>query len=64
MEDGASFGVSIEEGKPENMLNLGVVEPLSILSQAIQSATEVASMILKIDDVIAASGFSKGGGED
>jgi chaperonin GroEL (HSP60 family) len=31
-----------------------------VLSQAIQSAMEVASMILKIDDVIAASGLSKG----
>jgi chaperonin GroEL (HSP60 family) len=45
------------------MMNLGVIEPLSILSQAIQSATEVSSMILKIDDVIAASGLSKKGEE-
>jgi len=43
------------------MITLGVIEPLTILTQAIQSATEVASMILKIDDVIASSGLSKGG---
>jgi chaperonin GroEL (HSP60 family) len=48
-------------GKPGNMIELGVIEPLSILTQAIQSATEVSSMILKIDDVIAASTLSKGG---
>ena len=60
-DDGGNFGINIEEGKPDNMVNLGVIEPLSVLSQAIQSATEVSSMILKIDDVIAASGLSKKG---
>ncbi|TFG17273.1 MAG: thermosome subunit, partial [Promethearchaeota archaeon] len=65
-ENGASYGINIDIGKPENMMNKGVIEPLSVLSQAIQSATEVASMILKIDDVIASSNPSKGGfeGED
>ncbi|MFX1358482.1 MAG: thermosome subunit beta [Promethearchaeota archaeon] len=63
-ESGSSFGINIETGKPDDMVKLGVIEPLSVLTQAIQSATEVASMILKIDDVIAASGLSKGGGED
>ena len=62
-EDGDAYGINIEEGKPDNMMETGVIEPLSILTQAIQSATEVASMILKIDDVIAASGFSKGEGD-
>jgi len=60
-EDGSSYGINIDTGRPDNMIQLGVIEPLLILTQAIQSATEVASMILKIDDVIAASGLSKGG---
>ncbi|MFX1287788.1 MAG: thermosome subunit beta [Promethearchaeota archaeon] len=59
-EDGNTFGINIESGKPDDMVNLGILEPLMVLSQAIQSATEVASMILKIDDVIAASSLSKG----
>ncbi|MFX1389703.1 MAG: thermosome subunit beta [Promethearchaeota archaeon] len=59
-EEGKPYGINIITGKPDNMLNLGVLEPLSVLTQAIQSATEVSSMILKIDDVIAASGLSKG----
>ncbi|MFX0076041.1 MAG: thermosome subunit beta [Candidatus Hermodarchaeota archaeon] len=59
-DNGQSFGINIETGKPDDMVNLGIIEPLMVLSQAIQSATEVASMILKIDDVIAASGLSKG----
>jgi len=58
--NGNSFGINIDSGKPDDMEKLGVIEPLMVLSQAIQSATEVASMILKIDDVIAASGLSRG----
>jgi thermosome len=59
-EDGNSNGINIDTGKPDDMVKLGVLEPLSVLTQAVQSATEVSSMILKIDDVIAASGLSKG----
>ena len=58
-DKGNSYGINIDTGNPDNMVELGVIEPLMILTQAIQSATEVASMILKIDDVIAASGLSK-----
>ena len=60
VSNGNSFGINMESGKPDDMQNMGILEPLMVLSQAIQSATEVASMILKIDDVIAASGLSKG----
>jgi len=63
-EEGKSKGINIETGKPDDMVKLGVLEPLSVLTQAVQSATEVSAMILKIDDVIAASGLSKGGPEE
>jgi len=59
IEEGKNTGINIDTGKPDNMVKLGVLEPLSVLTQAIQSATEVSSMILKIDDVIAASTLSK-----
>jgi chaperonin GroEL (HSP60 family) len=36
------------------MTEAGVFEPLAVKKQIIKSATEAASMILKIDDVIAA----------
>ena len=62
-EEGNSNGINIDTGKPDDMVKLGVLEPLSVLTQAIQSATEVSSMILKIDDVIAASTLSKAGEE-
>ena len=42
------------------MLKIGVIEPLKIKLQAVKSASEVAELILRIDDIIASS--SKGGG--
>jgi chaperonin GroEL (HSP60 family) len=47
-------GVGVHKGKVENMEKLEVFEPLAVKKQIIKSATEAASMILKIDDVIAA----------
>jgi thermosome len=61
-------GVNLDTGKVEDMLKNNVVEPLRVKTQALQSATEVATMILRIDDVIAAKEFSSpeggAGGED
>jgi chaperonin GroEL (HSP60 family) len=37
-----------------------VVEPLRVVEQAIQSATETAIMILRIDDVISSKGVPMG----
>jgi thermosome len=47
-------GVNVFAGKVKDMENLEVYEPLVVKKQIIKSATEAATMILKIDDVIAA----------
>ena len=47
-------GVDVFEGKVKDMRKLNVYEPLAVKKQVIKSATEAASMILKIDDIIAA----------
>ncbi len=47
-------GIDVFTGKIMDAFASGVLEPISIKSQAISSATEVATMILRIDDVIAA----------
>ncbi|MEM2954400.1 MAG: thermosome subunit beta [Candidatus Nanoarchaeia archaeon] len=54
-EGNTSAGLDVFEGKAVNMEEKGVIEPLKIKTQAIKSATEVAMMLLRIDDVIAAS---------
>ncbi len=46
-------GLNLFSGKIENTFKAGIVEPLKIKTQAIKSASEVANMILRIDDVIA-----------
>jgi chaperonin GroEL (HSP60 family) len=43
------------------MLKENVVEPLRVKQQALKSASEVAEMILKIDDVIASKAMSEKG---
>jgi thermosome len=47
-------GIEVNSGKVQDMTEAGVFEPISVKKQAVKSATEAASMILKIDDVIAA----------
>jgi thermosome len=47
-------GVDVFEGKIEDMWKLGVYEPLAVKKQIIKSATEAATVLLRIDDVIAA----------
>lgn len=50
------FGLNLFTNKVENVLDARIIEPCKIKSQAINSATEVATMILRIDDVIASGG--------
>jgi thermosome len=49
---GRSMGVDVFIGEVVNMHKKGVVEPLSVKEQAIKSASEASTMILRIDDVI------------
>ncbi len=48
-------GIDVFKGSVEDMMEQNVIEPLLVKEQLIKAATEVASMILRIDDVIAAS---------
>jgi len=52
---GYTMGVDVFSGSVTNMLEKSVIEPVWVKQQALKSATEVASMILRIDDVIAAT---------
>lgn len=53
-------GLNLFTNKIENVLDARIIEPYKIKTQAISSATEVANMILRIDDVIASSGEKPG----
>ena len=58
-----SMGVNVWEGSVTDMKKLKIIEPMRVMKQAIQGATETAIMILRIDDVIASrSGGGAPGG--
>jgi len=57
----ATVGVNVLDGGISDMLPKGVIEPLKVKTQAINSASDAAEMILRIDDVISASKLEKGG---
>jgi len=56
----AHSGINVEEGGVMNMRAANVLEPQRVVEQAIQSATETAIMILRIDDVISSKSVSGG----
>ncbi len=60
--DGKNFGINVFTGEAVDMKKAGVIEPLRVKTQAISGASEVAVMILRIDDIIAASKLSGGHG--
>ncbi|MBT3476610.1 MAG: thermosome subunit [Euryarchaeota archaeon] len=61
--DGQSHaGINVYEGGVVDMKQANVVEPMRVVEQAIQSATETAIMILRIDDVISSKGVPMDGG--
>lgn len=55
-EDSPYMGLDVFDGKVTDMKEAGVIEPKRVKKQAIQSASEAAEMILRIDDVIASVG--------
>ena len=54
--DNISSGLDAFSGNVIDMWDSGVIEPLRVKTQAVDSATEVAVMILRIDDVISGTG--------
>lgn len=59
-KNGKYFGINVHKGKIEDMKKSDVLEPLSVKTQAIDSASEVAEMILRIDDIILGSSKARG----
>ena len=62
-EGDSKSGINVYEGGVMDMKEANVLEPLRVVEQAILSATETATMILRIDDVISSKGISSMGDE-
>lgn len=54
-EKSAYMGLDVFTGDVTDMKDAGVIEPKRVKKQALQSASEAAEMILRIDDVIASA---------
>ena len=52
---GLEMGVDVHSGKVKSMSRLNVIDPTRVKEQAIKSATESASMILRVDDSVTAA---------
>jgi thermosome len=57
-------GIDIVDGETKNLRPLGVYEPLSVKMQALKSAYEAATMIIRIDDIIAAEKLTEKEGQE
>lgn len=59
--DGKWFGVDAISGKSLDMLAEDVLEPVRVKQHVVKSASEVATMILRIDDAISSKGMREMG---
>ena len=60
-EKNPHLGIDVFSGKIADMKKNSVLEPMRVKKQAIASASEAAEMILRIDDIIAATSKKSGG---
>lgn len=56
----ARYGIDVFKGKIADLSSRDIYEPLSVKNQVINSATEAACMILRVDDIISASAPKSG----
>lgn len=63
-EESKAMGINVFSGKVVDMQEEGVLEPLKVKVQALQSSGESAEMILRIDDMIAAANALNSTGPD
>ena len=63
-EDSPFIGINVFTGEVVDMKEAGVIEPLRVKIQALQSAGEASEMILRIDDMIAARNALESTGPD
>ncbi len=60
-KNGKYFGVDLTTGKPIDALANGIIEPATLSIQAVRSAVEAASAIIRIDDMVAAAKSTSAG---
>ena len=64
MEDGWKHGVNVEGGGTVDMTSINVLEPKRVIAQAIRSATDTASQLIRIEKILTAKKQSEFGEDD
>jgi len=59
-KEGANYGINLNSRKIENMVEVGIIEPAMVFLRSLESATELSTMILRIDKMIKIAPLSKG----
>src|SRR5665648_179246 len=54
-KDGKHTGLNVDTGEAVDMYKANVVEPLRIKTQMVKSASDAVTMILRVDDILAAA---------
>jgi chaperonin GroEL (HSP60 family) len=56
----ARYGIDVFKGKIADLSTRDIYEPIAVKNQIVNSATEAACMILRIDDIISAASPTSG----
>ena len=63
-ENGWQYGVNVNDGTASNMLDEKVVEPKRVVAQAIRSAADISSQLIRIELITTAKSLSEIGDDD
>jgi len=63
-EDGWKYGVNVIDGSAANMLDSEVVEPKRVVAQAVRSAADIASQLIRVELITTAKPMSEIGDDD
>jgi chaperonin GroEL (HSP60 family) len=63
-EDGWKFGINVNDGTACDMIDANVVEPKRVAAQAIRSAADIASQLIRIEKIITAKRKAEIGDDD
>jgi len=63
-EDGWQYGVNVNDGTASNMVEEQVLEPKRVVAQAIRSAADISSQLIRIELITTAKSLSEIGDDD
>jgi len=63
-EEGWKYGINVIDGSAVDMLNENVLEPKRVVAQAVRSAADIASQLIRVELITTAKPMSEIGDDD